>query len=227
MANILLQLGDIASRLRRFTRATGSLSTDMNLTLIPTVQVQDISQAPFASEPRCGVSMQATGAGAAGNASFITVQAAPGTALIVDQLDLVPQAASVQFYGIWIAREAPFPNPTYTLARASIPTTNIPANSTAGAAYPLLQATGQGANTIGAGSTIGLNVFDVQTPINTSPEVSFRFPEPIVLFGGNVAQPQTSIPTGDLFIVGGPVVQAISGQIWVREFPLLQGVRNQ
>lgn len=227
MANIPLQLGDIATRLRRWTRAVGSLAVDLQPTAIQTVQLVSLDQEPYRTEPRSGLGHIEVVAGAAGNVSMFALQAAPGTALVVDAIWLEGVGVLQQVL-VYIVYNQAFPTPTFTLTRTALVAINLVNPTRAGtAAPPFLGAQVQGANTLGATPPSGYLLSQI-TAAAAGTLSQYSLPNPLVLFGSQVGTPGIAQnPTGDLLIiVPTTAVQGFGGSVWAREFPLLQGAGN-
>lgn len=232
---INLNLGDIATRVRRFARNVGQIPITLREDAFGCVNLVDVSQPPYAQEPRYFEWTYSVPAGAAGNTSIAFIQAAPNTCLVIDAVAIYPiGTGTVQVGQYGIARQAPFPNGTFSLARQQFGVTNAVGQLNQ---IALTASQVQGANTIGITPTIGQAIGSIPIPAGTAAvgPLVFRVFTPvnggpaIVLWGSSAQQAVNPNPpgsaAGDGLTIYCVALQATALNIAFtgREYTLIQG----
>lgn len=221
---IPLQLGDIATRIRRFTRATGNIGVELDQKAVPVVVLADLNQAPYASEPkRCAIHLS-TGFDSVHTPS-LGVRAGTGAVLVIDSVWLEGTTA-VEVQQLAIIR-----NISASVFTAQYVDTSLIDLSDPGANPLHFQpqtCTSTGGSSNSAAPLVG-NVVIAQ-PVSGLPGtlVQLLLPEPVVLFGAFPANIINSVggvnPLGDvLLLIGTNTGQGIAATFWGREYALLQG----
>jgi hypothetical protein len=217
-----LNLGDVATRIRRFTRAVGNLGIQLDQTASPVVVVANLDAKPYSNDPRFLCARMSIGNDAV-HLPSMAVQAAPGTVLVVDAMWIEGQT-TVQQNLVNICRNfsvatfaADFPTLFAHIPDVSSPTQTLTINS------PQLGAALMGGSVSLSGIPGGFNLTQFPSPLAGNTNV-LVLPEPIILFGGPVATPSAQQNVGDVLqVVGGAVNLGVAGTFWCREFNLIQG----
>ena len=221
MTQLAAQLGDIADRIRRWSRAVGTISASVDPAMISTVQIANLDQSPYSREPKLIVDRATVGAVAA-QVSFVAVQAQPGTAVAIDALWLEGQVAA-QAILIYHQLNQPAPMTAYNTSRFNMEAINQPGGTvTVGAGVQVANALMGTVNAATLPNPAGADQFcQYATPAGQFLITPVQLPQPLILFG---SKPGTT-PTGDLIIIATTTAnQAFGATVWGREWSLLQGV---
>ena len=222
MASLQAQLGDLATRARRFFRPSGSLAFDVPLQVQPVAVMANLDQDPYRAEPRSFIAGTTINANV-GNASQLALRAAYGCCVVVDAIEIQGQAAAAN-YGLWLIRNSN--DATYTIGTINGYSLNQAAPPSGVEANLFVNSQVAGANTIGASPLEGVQLSNqLWVPAGINTQFRYTLPEPIVLFGVPVEKANAIPARGqdELVLSAIALDVAVTAQFWGREYALVQG----